>query len=112
MTTLATNQPTAEPPVLSPGTELAAGYRVLSHVSRGEALDVYEVYSDLRMCSCMAKVVRPDRRHIERVVSRLRREGEILLRGAHPHLVRCWEVVEEPQLAVVLETITGPHQPH
>jgi serine/threonine protein kinase len=95
------------PPVLAPGTDLAPGYRVLTHISRGQALDVYEVFSEERLCSCIAKVVRPDRRHVERVAVRLRHEGETLLRLAHPHLVRCWEILAEPQLTVVLETIPG-----
>jgi serine/threonine protein kinase len=68
---------------------------------------VYEVFSDERLCSCIVKVVRPDRTHVERVRVRLRHEGDTLRRLAHPHLVRCWEVLTEPQLAVVLETIPG-----
>jgi len=80
---------------------------VLEHISRGEALDVYAVFSDERLCSCIAKVVRPDRRDVERVVNRLRHEGEALLRLGHSHLVRCWEVLSEPQPTVILETIPG-----
>src|SRR3712207_6522863 len=91
------------PPTLPPGTDLAPGYRVLTHINRGQALDVYEVFSDERLCSCIAKVVRPDRRDVERVAVRLRHEGETLQRLAHPHLVRCWEILTEPQLTVVLE---------
>jgi len=106
---------TAEPlaaadvdPPLTAGTELAPGYRVLTHISRGEALDVYEVFSDERLCSCIAKVVRPDRREVSRVAARLKHEGDTLLRLGHPHLVRCWEVLTEPQLTVILETVPGP----
>jgi serine/threonine protein kinase len=92
---------------LEAGTELAPGYRVLTHIVRGEALDVYEVFSDERLCSAIAKVVRPDRRHLERISVRLQHEGDVLRRLGHPHLVRCWEVLSEPQLTVVLETIPG-----
>jgi serine/threonine protein kinase len=95
-------------PPLHPGALLAPGYQVLTHVARGQALDVYEVFSDERLCSCIAKVVRPDRRQVVRVADRLRHEGEVLRRLGHPHLVRCWDVLEQPQLTVVLETIPGP----
>jgi eukaryotic-like serine/threonine-protein kinase len=99
---------TALDPPLPQGAMLAPGYRVLTHVSRGQALDVYEVFSDERLCSCIAKVVRPDRRQVGRVAARLQREGDVLRQLAHPHLVRCWDVLAEPQLTVVLETIPGP----
>jgi serine/threonine protein kinase len=95
------------PPPLPEGSVLAPGYRVKSHISRGQALDVYEVFSEERLCSCIAKVVRPDRLDARRVVERLWDEGQTLLRLGHPHLVRCWEVLEEPQLTVILETIPG-----
>jgi len=95
------------PPPFPEGSVLAPGYRVKSHISRGQALDVYEVFSDERLCSCIAKVVRPDRLDAPRVVERLRHEGQTLLRLGHPHLVRCWEMLEEPQLTVILETIPG-----
>ena len=95
-------------PPLAAGTVLAPGYQVLKHISRGQALDVYEVFSDERLCSCIAKVVRPDRRQVGRVAVRLQHEGDILRRLAHPHLVRCWEVLTEPQLTVILETVPGP----
>jgi serine/threonine protein kinase len=95
------------PPSLPEGSLIAPGYRVLNHICRGQALDVYEVFSDARLCSAIAKVVRPDRRDVTRVVNRLRHEGQTLLRLAHPHLVRCWELLEAPQLTVILETIPG-----
>jgi serine/threonine protein kinase len=88
------------------GWALAPGYRVLNHVSRGKAHDVYEVFSDERLCSCIAKIIRPDRREGPRL-DRLRNEGRILQRLAHPHLVRCWDVLDEPQLTVIIETIPG-----
>jgi serine/threonine protein kinase len=44
---------------------------------------------------------------VTRVVDRLRHEGQTLLRLAHPHLVRCWDMLEEPQPTVILETIPG-----
>ena len=40
----------------------APGYRVIEHLSRTRRLDTYEVWSDERACSCVAKTLRPDRR--------------------------------------------------
>lgn len=97
---------TLAPEVLAPGTELAPGYRVVELLSRGQALDVYEVYSERHWCHCVAKTPRPDRPE-ERVRERLRNEGRLLGRLGHPHLVRGVETVEEPRLVVVTETILG-----
>jgi eukaryotic-like serine/threonine-protein kinase len=95
-----------EPP-LAPGTPLAPGYVVEAHLSRNQVLDVYEVWSADRDCRCVAKVLRPDCRAHARRRERLEREGRLLLEFAHPHLVRAYEVVTEPELAVVLETLGG-----
>lgn len=96
-------------PVLGSGEVLAPGYRVVEHLSRGQALDVYEVYSEDRLCHCVAKAVRPDRPE-RRVRDRLLLEGLLLGRLAHPHLGRALEVVTDASGApvVVLEMIVGP----
>ena len=83
------------------------GYEVLELLSRGRDLDVYDVWSERRGCRCVAKVVRPDRPDPARTRERLRREGELLMRFTHPHLVRAYEVLDEPEPVVILETITG-----
>jgi serine/threonine protein kinase len=95
-----------EPP-LAVGAPLAPGYVVERHLSRNKVLDVYEVWSAERDCRCVAKALRPDCRGHERRRERLEREGQLLLELAHPHLVRAYEVVREPELVVVLETLTG-----
>jgi serine/threonine protein kinase len=92
---------------LRPGTALAPGYAVLGHVHRGKTLDVYEVWSDERACQCIAKLVRPDRLHETKPRRRLYREGRLLERMTHPHIVRAYEVLERPQPVVVLETLQG-----
>jgi len=94
-------------PPLAPGSPLAPGYVVEAHLSRNQVLDVYEVWSAERDCRCVAKVLRPDCRSHARRRERLEREGRLLLELAHPHLVRAYEVVTEPELAVVLETLGG-----
>jgi len=94
-------------PPLSSGEELAPGYTVVEHVSRNQALDVYDVWDDGRYCRCVAKTLRPDRLGEKRATARLRLEGELLARFAHPHLVRAYETLETPQTVVVLETLSG-----
>ena len=97
---------TCDPP-LAAGTPLAPGYVVEGHLSRNQVLDVYEVWSAERDCLCVAKILRPDCRTHARRRARLEREGRLLLELAHPHLVRAYEMLREPELAVVLETLTG-----
>ncbi len=90
--------------------ELAPGYRVRDHLSRGKVLDVYSVWSAERDCLCIAKALRPDRSGDYASGQQLRREGELLIRLAHPHLVRGYELVVEPPAQtpmVIMETLTG-----
>lgn len=105
MTTLA--GPAVAVAVLAPGTEIAPGYDVVAHVSRGSALDVYEVFSHAMLCSAVAKTVRPDRVGVTRVRDRLLLEGRLLGSLAHPHLPRAFATYEHPVPVVVLETIVG-----
>jgi serine/threonine protein kinase len=93
------------PPPLAAGSRLAPGYEVLGHLARGEALDLYDVWSEERECHCVAKVLRPDRAAAPGPRRRLLREGHILLGFAHPHIVRAYELLRGPVL--ILETLTG-----
>ena len=95
------------PALLRPGTVLAPGFLVVEHLRRGEDFDVYDVWSEQRDCRCIAKTLRPDVRRQRRPKERLLREGELLCRFTHPHLVRAYEVLERPQPIVILETLTG-----
>jgi eukaryotic-like serine/threonine-protein kinase len=104
--------PSALEPPLQPGAPLAPGFVVEEHLSRNQVLDVYEVWSAERDCRCVAKVLRPDCRTHERRRERLEREGRLLLELTHPHLVRAYEVLTEPDLVVVLETLTGERLDH
>ncbi len=96
-----------EPRVLAPGEEIAPGYEVVELLSRGQALDVYEVYSQARLCSCVAKTLRPDRVRVDRVRKRLLQEGRLLQTLTHPHLPRALDTIAGPVPIVVLETLTG-----
>ncbi|SDT42253.1 Serine/threonine protein kinase [Friedmanniella luteola] len=94
--------------VVAVGAEIAPGYRVAEHLRRGDALDVYAVFSDERLCSCVAKVVRPDRAAVERVRRRLAQEGFLLQTLTHPLLVRGLATFTQPEVVVIMETIPGP----
>ena len=98
---------TPEPRVLAAGEEVAPGYVVEELLSRGQALDVYAVFSRRRLCSAVAKTVRPDRADVERVRERLLLEGHLLQTVAHPHLPRAFETVREPVPVVIVETLMG-----
>jgi serine/threonine protein kinase len=98
---------TAVPLPYAPGDELAPGYRILQTVSSSDTFVVHEVWSEERHCRCAAKVLAPQRLEHERTRARLLREGALLLGFAHPHLVRAYEVREEPQPLLILEALPG-----
>ena len=60
------------------------GYRVIEHLSRTRRFDTYEVWSEDRACSCVAKVVREDRRGDQRVREALIAEGDTADRPRAP----------------------------
>nr|WP_272917681.1 serine/threonine-protein kinase [Nocardioides flavescens] len=76
-------------------------------LAHGSRVDTYDVVDLARDCRAVLKVVRPDRAHEERVVDALRVEGTLLTTLSHPHLVRGYDLLEEPRPAVVLETVPG-----
>lgn len=96
-------------PPRAPGQMLAPGYIVDEHLSRGNALDIYSVYSLERACLCIAKVVcNQSDAHADQ--ARLREEGRMLTRLTHPHLVRGYEVLDAGPCAttiLVMEMLTG-----
>jgi len=97
---------------LREGAELAPGYRVISHLSRNQALDVYDAWDERRFCRCVAKLLRPDWLGAERADRRLRTEGRLLARFSHPHIVRAYETLDAPQTIVIMETLTGETLSH
>ena len=98
--------------VLPQGAELAPGYEVIGHLSRGRALDAYDVWSEERDCRCVAKVLRPDRLPDQAARQRLRREGALALELRHPHIVAGYALLARPQPAVILETLDGQTLAH
>lgn len=92
------------------GQEIAPGYRIVEHLSRGNELDVYAAWSEERDCSCIVKLLRPDRLHDARSRERLVREGDLLIELCHPHLVRGYEMPDAHSdigPVTVMETLTG-----
>jgi serine/threonine protein kinase len=83
------------------------GYHVVEHLRRGSLMDVYDCWSVERRCRCVVKVLRPDHSQDQHALRRLVREGRLLQRLVHPHLVRAYEIVRQPRPALVLETLTG-----
>ena len=100
------------PPPLPPGTEIAPGYRVVALLRRGHDLDVYDLWSEHRRSRCVGKTVRPDRLEKRGARARLLREGRLLLRLTHPHIVRAYEVQTTPVPLVILETLPGETLSH
>lgn len=97
---------------LGPGALIAGGVRVLGHLHRSNRLDVYDAWCERRECRVIAKTLRPDRRSEKPAVRALLREGHLLKRLAHPHLVRAYEVAEVPRPVVIMETLTGETLEH
>jgi eukaryotic-like serine/threonine-protein kinase len=95
------------PALLSPGACIAPGYAALELLRRGDALDVYDAWSEERACRCVAKVLRPERCGDRAARDRLLHEGRLLLGFSHPHLVRAYDLIDLPSPVLILETLTG-----
>ncbi|HEV3378364.1 MAG TPA: serine/threonine-protein kinase [Thermoleophilaceae bacterium] len=92
---------------LATGDRVAPGYEVIEHLRRGRDLDVYDVWSEERACRCIVKALRPDQVGREGPTHRLLEEGRLLREATHPHIVRAYDVLEEPVPMVVMETLSG-----
>lgn len=92
---------------LARGRTIVPGVRVEAHLHRSRHLDVYAAHCERRGASVVVKTPRPDRLGSAGVVRDLLREGWLLRRLAHPHVVRAYEVHREPRPSVVLETLGG-----
>ena len=100
------------PAVFAPGLRIAPGYEIIAHLSRGGALDVYDVWSEERQSRCIAKTVRPDRWGDAAVRCGLEAEGRLLRRLTHPHIVRAYERPRTTNPVVVMETLSGETLAH
>jgi len=91
---------------------LGAGARiadteVIAHLARSNVLDVYDAWDARRGCRVAVKTLRPDRLGDRRARAALLREGRLLARFDHPHLVRAYRVRDGERPAIVLETLRG-----
>jgi eukaryotic-like serine/threonine-protein kinase len=79
------------------------GYDLIELLSRGHAYEVYDAWSHERGCRVVVRLLREDRPEHRRD---LLREGRLLQRLTHPHIVRAYETRRRPPM-VVLETLGG-----
>jgi serine/threonine protein kinase len=95
------------PPPLEAGEVVAPGYEVIAHLHRSNNFDVYDAWSEERACRCIAKTPIPDLLEDKSLARGLFREGRLLAKLTHPHIVRAYETLKEPQPTLILETLTG-----
>lgn len=89
-----------------------ASYEPIELLSRGNDFDVYDAWSVERGCRVVVKTVREELLGDPAKVARLIDEGRLLMRLDHPHVVRCYEVAEDPRPFIVLETLSGQTLAH
>ena len=97
---------------LGPGRVVAPGVRVLGHLARSHYLDVYDAWCERRACHVVVKTLRPNRLRDRSSHDSLLREGELLCRLAHPHIVRAYGVHDGARPVIVLETLGGETLSH
>jgi serine/threonine protein kinase len=95
------------PPPLEGGETIAADYEIIAHLHRSNNFDVYDAWSKERASRCIAKTPIPDLVNDNKLVRGLLREGRLLNKLTHPHIVRAYETIREPRPILVLETLTG-----
>jgi len=92
---------------LGAGARPGDGLEVIAHLARSNVLDVYDAWCARRGCRVALKTLRPDRRRDAAARRALLREGRLLTRLGHPHLVRAYEVRDGERPLIVLETLRG-----
>ena len=95
------------PPPLEAGEIIVPGYRVIAHLHRSNNFDVYDAWSEERACRCIAKTPIPDCLDDKKLARGLFREGRLLKKLTHPHIVRAYETIREPRPTLILETLPG-----
>lgn len=98
---------TVDHPPLPAGSILAPGYEIIEHLHQSKHFDVYHVFSEERACGCIAKVPRQDLLGSGKARHGLLREGRLLGKLTHPHIVRLYETIEEPHPILILEMLSG-----
>ncbi len=107
MTDFTDTEEILEGPPLEAGEVVAPGYEVIAHLHRSNNFDVYDAWSEERACRCIAKTPIPDLIEDKKLSRGLIREGRLLKKLTHPHIVRAYETIREPRPTLILETLTG-----
>ena len=89
-----------------PAGDLPDGYRPLTLLADGRRLETWDAWDEARGTRCVVKLLRTDRRDDPRVRQAVLLEGHLATTLAHPHLVRGYDVLDDPP-TVVLETLRG-----
>jgi len=89
-----------------PAADLPDGYRPVALLAHGRRLVTWDAWDEERGTRCVVKVLRADRRDEPRVRQAVLLEGHLATTLAHPHLVRGYDVLDDPP-TVVLETLRG-----
>jgi serine/threonine protein kinase len=90
----------------TPTGDLPRGYRPLALLADGRRLETWDAWDEARGTRCVVKLLRADRRDEPRVRQAVLLEGHLATTLAHPHLVRGYDVLDDPP-TVVLETLRG-----
>jgi serine/threonine protein kinase len=83
------------------------GYDLLELLREGNHLEVYDAWSHERGTRVIVKALRRGLPDAEEAEQRLLEEGRLLRDLTHPHIVRGYEVHEEPWPFIVIETLDG-----
>jgi serine/threonine protein kinase len=89
-----------------------AGYELLERLHQSRGFDVYDAWSLERRSRVVVKGPRADRVDDTTLLRRLEREGRLLTRLSHPHILRGYELIPGPLPAVVTETLRGETLSH
>jgi serine/threonine protein kinase len=102
---IASSQPLAE-------ALAEAGYELLDRLHQSRGFDVYDAWSVERRARVIVKAPRADRIDDPILLRRLEREGRLLSRLSHPHILRAYELIPGPVPAVVTEMLRGETLSH
>ena len=92
---------------LEAGETLILDYTVVEHLRRGKDCDLYHIWSEERMTSCIGKTIQPLAMEKQAAKDRLIQEGEAITTLSHPNLIRGYALYKEPHPIVIQETLTG-----
>jgi serine/threonine protein kinase len=94
---------------LEEGAELAPGRSVVRSLGGGNRFEVFLVWDEALYALAVAKVLRPHLLDTGRMLEDLREEAEVVMRLAHPVIVRGFDAaLDGPHPHLLLEHLEGP----